>query len=37
MHFHGCCANGVECLTPPEQARLDTEVLTEMFLRSIRD
>jgi hypothetical protein len=36
VHFHDCCANGVDCLTPPEQARLDTEVLTEMFLQSIR-
>ena len=32
VHFHDCCVNGVECLTPPEQARVDTELLTQMFL-----
>ena len=30
-HFHACIASGAECRTPPEQARLDIEVLTEMF------
>ena len=33
-HFHRCVAEGEECRTPPEQARLDMEVLTEMFLAS---
>ena len=30
-HFHDCIARGTECRTPPEQARLDIEVLTQMF------
>jgi predicted dehydrogenase len=30
-HFHACVTEGVECRTPPEQARLDIEVLTAMF------
>ncbi len=30
-HFHACVAEGVPCRTPPEQARLDIEVLTAMF------
>ena len=33
-HFHDCVVNGVECLTPPEQARLDMQVLTHMFLQA---
>jgi predicted dehydrogenase len=33
-HFHACVTTGVECRTPPEQARLDLEVLTQMFLAS---
>jgi len=33
-HFHGCVTEGVECRTPPEQARLDIEALTQMFLAS---
>ncbi|MDQ2966974.1 MAG: Gfo/Idh/MocA family oxidoreductase [Actinomycetota bacterium] len=33
-HFHECIVNGTECRTPPEQARLDIAVLTEMFLKS---
>ena len=33
-HFHDCVVNGVECLTPPEQARLDLQVLTHMFLQA---
>jgi predicted dehydrogenase len=33
-HFHDCIANGVECKTPPEQARLDIDVLTQMFLKA---
>jgi len=32
LHFHACCVDGAECLTPPEQARVDTELLTAMFL-----
>jgi hypothetical protein len=36
IHFHDCCVAGVECLTPPEQARLDTVLLTEMFLAAER-
>ncbi len=30
-HFHACIAGEAECRTPPEQARLDIEVLTAMF------
>jgi predicted dehydrogenase len=33
-HFHACVTEGVPCRTPPEQARLDIEVLTQMFLAS---
>jgi predicted dehydrogenase len=33
-HFYDCVANGADCRTPPEQARLDMAVLTEMFLRA---
>jgi predicted dehydrogenase len=33
-HFHDCVVNGAECETPPEQARLDIEVLTQMFLKA---
>jgi hypothetical protein len=33
-HFHECVTEGVECRTPPEQARLDIDVLTRMFLAS---
>jgi predicted dehydrogenase len=33
-HFHDCVVNGTECRTPPEQARLDMAVLTEMFLKA---
>ncbi len=32
IHFHACCVDGVPCLTPPEQARIDTELLTAMFI-----
>ena len=32
IHFHDCCVSGAQCLTPPEQARIDTELLTAMFL-----
>jgi predicted dehydrogenase len=30
-HFHDCITGGVECRAPPEQARLDIELLTAMF------
>jgi predicted dehydrogenase len=33
-HFHECIVNGVECKTPPEQARVDISVLTQMFLKA---
>jgi predicted dehydrogenase len=32
VHFHECIADGTTCRTPPEQARLDIDVLTQMFL-----
>jgi predicted dehydrogenase len=35
-HFHSCVTTGEKCRTPPEQARLDIEVLTQMFLASRR-
>jgi len=31
-HFHDCVVDGVACRTPPEGARLDIDVLTQMFL-----
>ena len=31
-HFHRCVTADEPCRTPPEQARLDIEVLTQMFL-----
>ena len=34
-HFHSCIAEGTPCRTPPEQARLDIDVLTQMFLASL--
>jgi predicted dehydrogenase len=33
-HFHACVTDGTACRTPPEQARLDLEILTQMFLAS---
>jgi predicted dehydrogenase len=33
-HFHECITDGVAVRTPPEGARLDIEVLTQMFLAS---
>jgi predicted dehydrogenase len=36
VHFHDCIANGTAVLTPPEQARIDTELLTQMFLAAER-
>jgi predicted dehydrogenase len=32
VHFHECITQGTECRTPPEQARVDMELLTNMFL-----
>jgi Oxidoreductase family, NAD-binding Rossmann fold len=32
VHSHACITEGVECRTPPEQARLDIDLLTQMFL-----
>jgi predicted dehydrogenase len=34
VHFHACVTEGVECRTPPEQARVDIDVLTRMFQAS---
>ena len=31
-HFHDCIVAGTPCRTPPEGARLDIDVLTQMFL-----
>jgi predicted dehydrogenase len=36
-HFHDCVVNGTECRTPPDQARLDIDVLTRMFLKEGSD
>jgi predicted dehydrogenase len=33
-HFHDCIVDGAPCRTPPEGARLDIDVLTQMFLSS---
>ena len=33
-HFHDCIVDGATCRTPPEGARLDIDVLTQMFLAS---
>jgi predicted dehydrogenase len=33
-HFHDCVVNGTASRTPPEQARLDMDVLTQMFLKA---
>lgn len=35
-HFHACVAEAAPCRTPPEQARLDIEVLTRMYLAGAR-
>ena len=32
VHFHRCMLGAEECRTPPEQARVDQRVLTDMFL-----
>jgi predicted dehydrogenase len=34
VHFHECVTNGASSRTPPEQARSDIELLTNMFLAS---
>jgi len=34
VHFHACVTGGLPCRTPPEQARMDIDVLTRMFLAS---
>jgi len=31
-HFHDCIVDGTPCRTPPEDARIDIDVLTQMFL-----
>ena len=31
VHFHRCMLGAEECRTPPEQARVDQGVLTEMY------
>jgi predicted dehydrogenase len=36
LHFHDCVVAGVPCRTPPEGARLDIDVLTQMFLAAPR-
>ncbi len=35
VHFHRCMLGAEECRTPPEQARIDQRVLTDMFLASV--
>jgi predicted dehydrogenase len=32
VHFHDCIRSGAACRTPPEQARVDIALLTDMFL-----
>jgi len=34
LHFHDCIVEGTPCRTPAEGARLDIEVLTQMFMAS---
>jgi len=36
LHFHDCIVDGTPCRTPPEEARLDIDVLTQMFLAAPR-
>jgi predicted dehydrogenase len=33
-HFHACISEGEQCRATPEQARIDIDVLTQMFLAS---
>ena len=35
-HFHDCILDGTASRTPPQQARLDIDVLTQMFLQAGR-
>jgi predicted dehydrogenase len=35
-HFHECIVGGLPCRTPPEQARSDIALLTELFRASIQ-
>jgi len=35
VHFHACITQSTECRTPPEQARVDIDLLTRMFLAAI--
>jgi predicted dehydrogenase len=35
VHFHECISRGVACRTPPEQARVDIELLTRLFERHV--
>jgi hypothetical protein len=32
VHFHACVTEGLTCRTPPEQARIDMQLLSAMFL-----
>src|SRR5712691_4851771 len=32
VHFHACITQSTECRTPPEQARVDIDLLTQMFV-----
>jgi predicted dehydrogenase len=34
IHFYDCIIHGIESRAPPEQARVDMDVLTQMFLAS---
>jgi hypothetical protein len=34
IHFHACITDGVACRTPPEQARVDMQLLSAMFTAS---
>jgi predicted dehydrogenase len=36
VHFHSCIVDGTPCRTPPEQALVDIDVLTRMYLASSR-
>ncbi|MGA8355238.1 MAG: Gfo/Idh/MocA family oxidoreductase [Solirubrobacteraceae bacterium] len=36
-HFHACIAQGAQCRTPPEQARLDLIALRDAFLLSAQE
>jgi predicted dehydrogenase len=36
-HFHACITEGLQPRTPPEQARVDIDVLTRMFLAAAQE